>query len=290
MQQTDSQTDSHLSPDRVGRVTGSNVGAILGCDPNKTAKDVMRAMVRRYHGEPTEFQGNIATEWGRLHEALAGMDFLCATGVLIEDCGFFIHPEHDWLGATPDGLIQDDGIAEIKCPFGIRNDPAPQFKTAQEQPHYYAQMQVEMACTGRVWAAFYQWTPKGDIVEEVLVDEGWWKENLPKLKAFHDQFLIELDNPAHLDPLRKSVESDGAECLIAEYDKLTAQIDDATARKKEILNELVEIAEGKNAEFGGRKLTRVERVGSVNYKNIPELKGLDLNQYRGAGTSYWRLS
>ena len=284
------QTDSHLSPERIGRVTGSTVGAILGCDPNTTAKDVMRAMVRRYHGEPPEFKGNIATDWGRLHEPLAKMDFLRTTGVLIEDCGFFIHPEHDWLGATPDGLIQEDGIAEIKCPFGIRNDPQPKFKTAQEQPHYYAQMQVEMTCTGRVWAAFYQWTPHGDIAEEVLVDEGWWKENLPKLKAFHDQFLIELDNPAHLVPLRKEVESESAEYLIAEYDKLTAQIEDATARKKEILQELVEIAGGENADYGGRKLTRVDRVGSVNYSKIPELKGLDLNQYRGDGTSYWRLS
>lgn len=284
------QTDSHLSPERIGRVTGSVVGAILGGDPNKTAKEVMRAMVRRYHGAPTEFQGNIATEWGRLHEPLAAMDFLRTTGVLIEDCGFFIHPDHLWLGATPDGLIQDDGIAEIKCPFGIRNDNPPQFKTAKEQPHYYAQMQVEMACTGRVWAAFYQWTPCGDVIEEVPFDKGWWEENLPKLKVFYDQFLVEINNPAHLDPLRKSVESDGAECLIVEYDKCTAQIDEATARKKEILKKLVEIAEGKNAEFDGRKLTRVERIGAVKYEKIPELKNIDLSQYRGASTSYWKFS
>jgi predicted phage-related endonuclease len=53
---------------RKGRITGSVVGAILGLDPNCTRDEAMRRMVRAYHGAPSEFKGNIATQWGITHE------------------------------------------------------------------------------------------------------------------------------------------------------------------------------------------------------------------------------
>ena len=43
---------------RIGRVTGSNVGAILGLNPYKTADDVLREMVRAYHGAVSPRQGS----------------------------------------------------------------------------------------------------------------------------------------------------------------------------------------------------------------------------------------
>jgi len=279
-----------LSPKRKGRITGSAVGAILGLDPNTTPAQAMRRMVREYHGATAEFQGNVATEWGNSHEALAKMDYLGKTGNLIEECGFFIHPEHDWLGATPDGLIGLDGLAEIKCPFGIRNDSPPKFKTAAEQPHYFAQMQIEMHCAGREWVHFYQWTRHGDALETVRTSEAWWDGNFHKLEAFYHQFLGEINNPAHLEPLRREIEDDKARVLVAEYDQCQAQIDNATARKKEILNELVAIAGEKDADICGRKLTRIERKGAVQYGKIPELEGVDLEQWRKAPSSFWKFS
>ena len=53
---------------RKGRVTGSMVGAVLGLDPNCTRAEAMRRMVRSWQGLPSEFQGNIATQWGINHE------------------------------------------------------------------------------------------------------------------------------------------------------------------------------------------------------------------------------
>lgn len=41
--------------------------------------------------------------------------------IKILECGLFIHPEHFYLGATPDGLIENDGILEIKCPSSLEN-------------------------------------------------------------------------------------------------------------------------------------------------------------------------
>jgi putative phage-type endonuclease len=279
-----------LSQKRIGRITGSAVGAILGLSPWQSADNVLRGMVRAWHGVSSDWSGNIATEYGHAHEPLAKMDFLARTGELIEDCGFMVHPLHPWLGATPDGLVGLDGVAELKCPFGLRNDQDPQFKTALDQPHYYAQMQVEMHCAGRELCHFFQWSAHGDAYEIVRISEAWWDENLPKLKAFHARYLAELDNPAHLEPVRATVDGAQAAALLAEWDACKASIDAAEERRKAILAEIIALAKEQDADICGRKLTRVERKGAVDYSKIPALQGLDLEQYRRSGGEYWRLS
>jgi hypothetical protein len=145
-----------------------------------------------------------------------------------------------------------------------------------------------MACTGRKLCHFYQWSPHGDSLEIVRISEEWWDENLPKLQEFHQRFLVEIDNPEHLAPLRAKVE--WGESMLLEYDQCTAAIAEAEERKKKILAELVALAGEKDAEVCGRKLTRVERKGAVDYAKIPALNGMDLEPYRKAGSEFWRLS
>ena len=277
---------------RMNKLTGSNVGAALGLNPWKTPEDLIRQMVREHHGAESEFSGNIATESGTLHEPLALMDYLGKTGNLVEECGFFVHPDHDWLGASPDGIIGDDGLVEVKCPFGLRNKKGEDlvFKTAEEQPHYFAQMQIEMACTGRQWCDFYQWSNHGDSLERVEYQPKWFTDNLPELLAFYHRYINERDNPEHLEDKEKEINTFNTKKLIEEWDSMSATIDDATARKKEILAELVQISKERNALFHGRKLTKVERKGNVQYAKIPELKGLDLEPYRGNPVEFWKLS
>jgi len=277
---------------RVGKLTGSSVGAALGLNPWKGPDDVIRDMVRDYHGYERDFKSNIATEYGKLHEPLAVMEYMGKTGLHPEETGFHVHPEHDWLGASPDGLIDDDGLIEVKCPFGLRNKKGSDlvFKTAEDQPHYYAQMQVEMACTDRSWCDFYQWAKHGDAIERVNWDQEWWDKHLPAMIQFYNWYLSELDNPEHLEDKQKEINTLKAKKLIDEWDKVKATIDDAEARKKEILAELVKISGERDALMHGRKLTKVERKGNVNYKKIPELEGVDLERYRGKPSEFWRLS
>ena len=76
---------------RKGRVTGSVVGGILGMSPYMTRDDVMRSMVRDWHGAESEFTGNVATQWGEFHEPGAVQDFTLETGLAVQPCGFFPH-------------------------------------------------------------------------------------------------------------------------------------------------------------------------------------------------------
>ena len=178
---------------RKGRVTGSAVGAILGIAPFAKQADILRRMVRDWHQAPSEFVGNIATEWGVRNEAGALTEYEMVSGNKVEACAFYQY-EH-WLGASPDGLVGDRGLVEIKCPFGIRYKHPPVFKTAKDQTHYYAQMQIQLFCTDRDWCDFYQWTPNGDLIERIERDESFLATVLPVLRNFYDKYLIERELP-----------------------------------------------------------------------------------------------
>jgi len=169
---------------RKGRVTGSQIGAILGVNPWSSTKDAMRSIL----GQST-FTGNVATEYGSRNEENAVFDFELETGITIKECGFIVHPEYNWLGASPDGLIGADAIAEIKCPFGLREKPDPEFKSLAHMPHYYAQVQYEMFCSERTTAYFIQWNRFKFDTEMVFFSQQYIDKTLPKLKEFHDEYL-----------------------------------------------------------------------------------------------------
>lgn len=273
---------------RRGRLTGSMVGAALGLAPYQSQSDCMRALVRDMHGMQSEFEGNIATEYGTNNEDNARRAYEMETGHDVKPAGFV--PYDDWSGASPDGYIGNDGLLEIKCPFGKRKDESPEFAPIADQPHYYAQVQVQLFVTGREWCDFYQWSAHGSRLERVKYDPEWIGEHLPKLL----DFWLNARNANAEDysgPRRKDVDTPEAIKLVAEYDELSEAIENAAARKKDILNRLVDMADGKDAVISGRNLTLVKRKGSVSYakalaKYAPDA---DLEPFRGKASESWQL-
>ena len=277
---------------RRGLITASNAGAILNLDPNRDPDDVMRQMVREWHGAEPEFTGNIATEWGVGNEATAFGQLEMLIVPPVHKCGFIVSEKYPWLGASPDGLIGGDGVIEVKCPFGIRNDDNPEFKPLIDQPHYYAQMQVQMICTWRGWGVFYQWSPHGERLENVYISGEWMRENIPKLRDFYDRYLVERENPErHLEPKRPIINTIDAKLIVDEYLDISSTIDVATERKRELMAKLVALADGKNALVWGRNLTRVEKQGAISYAKAIKslLPDADLEQWRGQPSEYWML-
>lgn len=273
---------------RRGRLTGSMVGAALGVAPYQTKDDCFRALVRDMHGMPSEFHGNIATEYGTNMEDQARTAYELETGNTVEPASFVEH--EDWSGASPDGYILDEGLVEIKCPFSKRKDEKPEFASLADQPHYFAQVQVQLFVTGREWCDFYQWAPNGSRLERIKYDGAWCNENIPRLKAFW--MKARFADPADFEgPKRKIVDTPESERLIAEYDELSEAIENAMSRKRDILARLVEMSGSVDAVVSGRNLTLVKRQGAVSYaKALKEIApDADLEPYRGKPSESWQL-
>ena len=274
---------------RKGRVTASLVGGLLDCAPYMSKDTAFRSLVRSCHGLPDEFDGNIATEYGNANEGLARSAYEIETGNTVESAGFVAWD--NWLGASPDGYVGHDRLLEIKCPFGKRKDESPEFASIDDQPHYYAQVQIQLFVTGRKWCDFWQWSPHGHKLETILYDGDWISENLPTLLAIWQD--AQAANPEDYDgELRKTIDTPEAVRLVAEYDELSDAIENATARKKDIITRMAEMSGGKNADMAGRKLTLVKRAGSVAYaKALKELApDADLEKWRGKASESWRLT
>lgn len=97
-------------------------------------------------------------EWGTEHEPNAKHAYTLQTGREIQDVGFVLPDGTDAYGCSPDGLVGDDGLIEVKC-------PAPEtligYHAAGELPiGYRPQIQGELLVTGRKWCDFYAWHPE----------------------------------------------------------------------------------------------------------------------------------
>lgn len=268
---------------RRGLVTGSNVGAILGVDPYRTANDVMRQMVREYHGAEREFKGNPATQWGVNNEDNAIFELEIEHNLKVVETGFH---SKGWIGASPDGLIGDDAVGEIKCPYGLRNEG--EFKTAEEQPHYHAQMQIEMYSTDTDKCYFFQWTPRHSKLEIVERCDEWLAINIPILKAFHDKFLVEVNNPIYLEDKVKKIK---AKELSDAYRAADMAMKNSKKLFEEAKEALIERAGGKNCDIDGLKVSRVNKKGSVSYSKVvgDHCKDIDLEPCRGKPSEYWMV-
>lgn len=282
---------------RKGMITASSVGAILGFSPHATRDDVLRRMVREWYGAESEFVGNAATEYVTHHEAGAIFEYSMETGNTVDKAPFTVHPEHKWLGASPDGIVNSIGLLEVKCPYSQRKNLKPIFKSIMDMHHYRMQIMVQLACTGRKWCHFYQWAPHGSSAIEVVEynHELFTGDILPELEKFYAEYINEVDLPAakkHLLPKRRIIDSVYSAKLLAEYDELSDSIDKFTERKKDILNEMVTMSAEQDAEICGRLLTKVEKQGSVSYSKALKAIAPDANlePYRGEPTTYWKLT
>ena len=147
---------------RLGKVTASRIADVMA--KTKSGYSASRAnytaelIVEHLTGKPGDSYQNASMMWGTDTEPMARAAYEAHRGVLVEEVGFVPHPTLGAAGASPDGLVGEDGLVEIKCP-----KTATHIETmmAETIPLRYAlQMQFQMMCTGREWCDFVSFDPR----------------------------------------------------------------------------------------------------------------------------------
>ena len=147
---------------RCGKVTASRVADIMArtkTGPSASRENYLAQLVcERMTGKPAESYSNAAMAWGTEQEPFARAAYESAKDVLVEEVGFVPHPSFSEAGASPDGLVGEFGLVEIKCP-----NTATHIQTLLEQKvpeKYITQMQWQMACTQRHWCDYVSFDPR----------------------------------------------------------------------------------------------------------------------------------
>jgi putative phage-type endonuclease len=112
----------------------------------------------RLTGQPCDRYVNAAMQHGIDTEPEARSAYEFELGVTVTEVGFLDHPSIDMAGASPDGLVGDEGLVEFKCPQSAAHIETLLSKSVPEK--YLKQMQWQMACTGRKWCDFATYDPR----------------------------------------------------------------------------------------------------------------------------------
>jgi len=148
---------------RSMRITSSHFGRVCKATERTDFDRLARELVSQTHFH------SAATDHGLKYEPIAIKEFEKATGLLTKECGVFVSASHPYLCSTPDRLIDDDRIVEVKCPFSAKDRPISPVSvpflektggelTLSKTHNYYYQVQGQLFCTGRQMCLFVVYT------------------------------------------------------------------------------------------------------------------------------------
>ena len=156
---------------RLGKATGSRIAEIVAKtksgDSASRGNYMAQLVIERLTNKQEESYSNDFMDWGNLQEPFARAAYEAATNVLVDEVGMITHPRIEMSGASPDGLVGDDGLVEIKCPKTATHIETLLSKTVPGK--YNIQMQWQMACTDRSWCDFVSFDPRmPDVLQMFL--------------------------------------------------------------------------------------------------------------------------
>jgi putative phage-type endonuclease len=181
---------------RLGNVTASRVADVIAKTKSgysASRENYMAQLIcERMTNTVAESYSNAAMQWGTETEPLARAAFESYADILVDEVGYITHPSIERAGASPDGLVLDDGLLEIKCPNTATHIDTLLSETIPTK--YITQMQWQMACTRRLYCEFVSFDPRlPDGLQLFVARVERDDEYIEMLEQEVKKFLAELD-------------------------------------------------------------------------------------------------
>jgi predicted phage-related endonuclease len=159
---------------RCGLLTASNFKHVIARkasgDALKARQTYMRTLAfERISQVPVHELTAKSLAWGKTNEGRARTEYEIRSGNLCTEVPLLIHPDLPFVGASPDGLVGDDGGIEIKCPISEHVHIGTWIEGMPEE--HVPQVQGAMFVTGRRWWDFVSSDPRlGDHPASLYVE------------------------------------------------------------------------------------------------------------------------
>lgn len=182
---------------RLGKATASRIADIIakgkgGAESKSRLNYRAELVVERLTQTATEGFTSGAMQWGTEQEPNARIIYETEYGMSVSQAAFIDHPSIEMTGASPDGLVGDDGLVEIKCPNTATHIAT--LRGGKIDARYLTQMQWQMACTGRAWCDFVSYDPRMPEALQMHVQRVQRdQERIEELEAAVSAFLSEVD-------------------------------------------------------------------------------------------------
>lgn len=170
------RSDNWIS-ERIGKITASRIKD-LNAKPKKGEAlnaTMTKLLTERLTGQSQD-NGFISKcmEWGIEYEPFAIAEYENLNNVFVMQTGLINHPTIPMSGASPDGLVGDDGQIEVKCPES--NTHTNTLLTGEIPEKYIPQITWQLAVTGRKWCDFVSYDPRFESELSLFVKRVYAKD------------------------------------------------------------------------------------------------------------------
>jgi hypothetical protein len=181
---------------RLGFVTASRIDEVLSKPAKKGAGETSGRRNYKAQLALEIFAGKSSKEdefenwWmkrGRELEPDARSEYEMREGVMVQTCGFLVHPTIPRYGCSPDGLIGDNGMVQIKCLSRANHIDC---LTSGIPSERLKQMICELSVTGREWNDFGSYHPDFPGNTKMLVKRLWRKDVLDKIEEMEREVIL----------------------------------------------------------------------------------------------------
>jgi putative phage-type endonuclease len=147
---------------RLGRITGTRFKSLMMGESTQGYRDLITNIACEIiTGKAEESYVSPIMEHGIETEPEARKEYENIFGIEVKQAGFLMRDEddkyHNWIGISPDGLLPDDGILEIKCPLAKTH--LEYIETNKLPSEYRYQVQGQLFVTGFGFADFMSYVP-----------------------------------------------------------------------------------------------------------------------------------
>jgi putative phage-type endonuclease len=185
---------------RLGKVTASGVADVLAKTKSGASASrvnyLIKLALQRTTGVIEDGFTNDAMQWGIDNEAQARVAYEVTSGNFVDQVGFVEHSSIAWFGCSPDGLVGNNGLVEIKCPNSATHWSY--IKADAPPTKYHIQMQAQMACTNREWCDFVSFDPRMPdrsklFIKRVMRSNDFIADMEKEIKEFLNEVEIEVN-------------------------------------------------------------------------------------------------
>ena len=267
---------------RKGKIGCSDLPAIMGVSPWKTPLQLFEDKILGKESplNPAMIRGSKMESEAR--EYINTKYNVNYKSVVIQD------EDLDWLIASLDGYdplcVQDPQILEIKCPGSQFHLTA---MSGSVPSHYIPQVQGQMRVSGLDRLLYSSYFPNSCVEIVVERDDDYINNKLiPAAKAFKAR-LDGFEAPEASDKDRFEIDDPETKEMAIEYATLAFKTKNIEIEMKKLKEKIITKCSHNRNKIGNVYVSKFIRKGGIDYTKIPELKGIDLEQYRKNPMSYW---